>query len=98
MENQRSNGFSEESNDENYYTPKGRIGNDISLGVLGGIVYCYLAFIAMSHIELWLSSIIYFATALLFAFLKRHYISLGMALVLALPLLVFGGCLLLLGN
>jgi hypothetical protein len=96
MENQsRENDYEKV---EPFYAKRSNRVSDIGLGGFMGLIFAILPFIFSSMLFSWIIIALYLL-AILFFFLKsRYYISIGMLAIVAIPLLIFGGCTILIGG
>jgi uncharacterized membrane protein YjdF len=96
MENQEP----EKDKANSYYSDRSRRTHDLIGGIFGGIVYTIIAFSILVNTRNYEFMLAFFiiiylvAIAALFT-LKRHYIAIGLISIIILPLLIFGGCMML---
>lgn len=89
-------------NKDTAYT-SGKKAADVGLGIVGGIAYSVLCTYLLSAINGsfgWsvLAVTIYLMAVAFFFVVKRHYLAIGLLAIVAIPLLIFGGCMLLIGG
>ena len=73
---------------------------DLFIGILGGIGYVILSIIVFTSVKyfipfLWGIIALYVIAIFLFFYIKRHYISIGLISIIAVPLSIIGSCMLL---
>ena len=76
---------------------------DIFIGIFGGIGYVILSIIVLTSVKyfipfLWGIIALYVIAIFLCFYIKRHYISIGLISIIAVPLSIFGGCMLLMNG
>jgi hypothetical protein len=99
MEEQLSDNRINNNSDDNYYVDSSKKASDIFIGIGLGILYCILSGILLGSVNsislLWILIPLYIAGILYFFFIRRYYLSIGLILLITTPLVIFGGCLLL---
>lgn len=87
--------------DDNYYADRSRRVRDIGSGLGFGLIYVILSLSLLSSSRTfayaWVVIVLYLIAILFFFLKKRHYISIGLILLVAVPLAIVGGCLLIIG-
>jgi hypothetical protein len=83
----------------NYYDDRSKRSIDIFLGLgLGLLIYIFGMFGILGKHGIWVTIAVYILSILFFFYKKRHYISIGLFMMVAVPVVIFGGCLLLFGG
>ena len=88
---------------QSYYDSKGKKIGDTLIGFFGGLfAYMIIAGIvnatdSMGTLVIVLSIIAYFVAVIMFSVKGRKFITVGLVLLAVIPLIVLGGCLLVMG-
>jgi len=99
MENQIQENPDNLNPKENYYFNRSVIVKDLTIGFFSGLGYIILAFLGVLLIHtmvsflIWALVLVYLSGIIYFFLKRRHYLSIGLILFVAITPAIVGGCL-----